>query len=240
MRPPRRESNVWQRCRQNTEYSGAIGSPIMAGRMGATADLAGTAVSAQAPRPYYVPLANEETVFKAAYRRGLSILLKGPTGCGKTRFVEAMAHDLDRPLITVSCHDDLTTADLVGRFHRSVIGRFAHAYVSDDILDLDDRIIDQNARDQRHCDQRHHVDREADQLKRSEGRDDGERNGGGGALPASCRPIRLRSASRARQGRVATPPIAIRAGIPMPVTDADVDGPFPESAVKPTPTAARR
>jgi nitric oxide reductase NorQ protein len=116
MRPPRRESNVWQRCRQNTEHSGAIGSPIMAGRMGATADLAGTAVRAQAPRPYYVPLANEETVFKAAYRQGLSILLKGPTGCGKTRFVEAMAHDLDRPLITVSCHDDLTTADLVGRF----------------------------------------------------------------------------------------------------------------------------
>jgi nitric oxide reductase NorQ protein len=43
-------------------------------------------------------------------------LLKGPTGCGKTRFVEAMAHDLGRPLITVACHDDLTTADLVGRF----------------------------------------------------------------------------------------------------------------------------
>src|SRR4029450_3691672 len=68
------------------------------------------------PRPYYVPVANEEQVFKAAFRQGLSIVLKGPTGCGKTRFVEAMAHDLDRPLITVSCHDDLTTADLVGRF----------------------------------------------------------------------------------------------------------------------------
>lgn len=67
-------------------------------------------------RPYYVAVGNEETVFKAAYRQGLSLLLKGPTGCGKTRFVEAMAHDLDRPLITVSCHDDLTTADLVGRF----------------------------------------------------------------------------------------------------------------------------
>ena len=67
-------------------------------------------------RPYYVSVANEEVVFKAAYRQGLSILLKGPTGCGKTRFVEAMAHDLDRPLITVSCHDDLTTADLVGRY----------------------------------------------------------------------------------------------------------------------------
>jgi len=70
-----------------------------------------------APRPFYVATGNEERHFKAAYRQGLSIVLKGPTGCGKTRFVEAMAHDLNRPLITVSCHDDLTTADLVGRFH---------------------------------------------------------------------------------------------------------------------------
>ena len=69
-----------------------------------------------AQRPYYVPLANEECVFKAAFRQGLSVILKGPTGCGKTRFVEAMAYDLHRPLITVACHDDLTTADLVGRF----------------------------------------------------------------------------------------------------------------------------
>lgn len=67
-------------------------------------------------RPYYQALGSEETVFKAAYRQGLSLLLKGPTGCGKTRFVEAMAHDLGRPLITVACHDDLTTADLVGRY----------------------------------------------------------------------------------------------------------------------------
>ncbi len=67
-------------------------------------------------RPFYVSLGNEEQIFKAAYRCGASILLKGPTGCGKTRFVEAMAHDLGRPLITVACHDDLTTADLVGRF----------------------------------------------------------------------------------------------------------------------------
>lgn len=67
-------------------------------------------------RPYYQPVGNEETVFKAAYRQGLSMVLKGPTGCGKTRFVEAMAHVLGRPLITVACHDDLTTADLVGRY----------------------------------------------------------------------------------------------------------------------------
>lgn len=67
-------------------------------------------------RPFYVPVGREEHVFKAAYHQSLAVLLKGPTGCGKTRFVEAMAHDLDRPLITVSCHDDLTTSDLVGRF----------------------------------------------------------------------------------------------------------------------------
>ncbi|WP_019927437.1 CbbQ/NirQ/NorQ/GpvN family protein [Nocardia sp. BMG111209] len=67
-------------------------------------------------RPYYLPVGNEEAVFEAAYHQGLSIVLKGPTGCGKTRFVEAMAHRLGRPLITVACHDDLTTADLVGRY----------------------------------------------------------------------------------------------------------------------------
>ncbi|ORA82125.1 CbbQ/NirQ/NorQ/GpvN family protein [Mycobacterium malmoense] len=67
-------------------------------------------------RPFYVPVGNEEQVFKAAFRQGLSVLLKGPTGCGKTRFLEAMAYDLQRPLITVACHDDLTTADLVGRY----------------------------------------------------------------------------------------------------------------------------
>jgi nitric oxide reductase NorQ protein len=69
-----------------------------------------------ATRPYYEFVGDEGAVFKAAYRQGLSLLLKGPTGCGKTRFVEAMAYDLQRPLITVSCHDDLTTADLVGRY----------------------------------------------------------------------------------------------------------------------------
>jgi len=69
-----------------------------------------------AARPFYVPVGDEEQLFKAAFRQQLSVVLKGPTGCGKTRFVEAMAHDLERPLITVSCHDDLTTADLVGRF----------------------------------------------------------------------------------------------------------------------------
>jgi nitric oxide reductase NorQ protein len=73
-------------------------------------------VSSSGMRPYYVPVGNEEQVFTAAFRQGLSVLLKGPTGCGKTRFVEAMAYDLERLLITVACHDDLTTADLVGRY----------------------------------------------------------------------------------------------------------------------------
>ncbi|OBI94852.1 AAA family ATPase [Mycobacterium alsense] len=71
---------------------------------------------AETVRPYYKAIGNEEAIFKAAYHQGLALVLKGPTGCGKTRFVEAMAHDLGRPLITVACHDDLTTADLVGRF----------------------------------------------------------------------------------------------------------------------------
>src|SRR6201995_3806267 len=76
----------------------------------------GVITEAEMVRPYYQAVGNEEAIFKAAYRQGLSLVLKGPTGCGKTRFVEAMAHDLGRPLITVACHDDLTTADLVGRY----------------------------------------------------------------------------------------------------------------------------
>jgi nitric oxide reductase NorQ protein len=67
-------------------------------------------------RPFYLAQQHEEQIFKSAHRQGLSLLLKGPTGCGKTRFVEAMAHDLGRELITVACHEDLTAADLVGRY----------------------------------------------------------------------------------------------------------------------------
>jgi nitric oxide reductase NorQ protein len=66
--------------------------------------------------PYYQPTGNEITIFEAAYKNGLPVLLKGPTGCGKTRFMEYMAWRLKRPLITVSCHDDLTASDLVGRY----------------------------------------------------------------------------------------------------------------------------
>ena len=80
--------------------------------------LTGTARALRRRRcgPTTQAIGSEEAIFKAAYRQGLALVLKGPTGCGKTRFVEAMAHDLDRPLITVACHDDLTTADLVGRY----------------------------------------------------------------------------------------------------------------------------
>ncbi|MBI3067872.1 MAG: CbbQ/NirQ/NorQ/GpvN family protein [Betaproteobacteria bacterium] len=66
--------------------------------------------------PYYEPVGDEIALFEAAYATQIPVLLKGPTGCGKTRFMEYMAWRLKRPLITVSCHDDLTAADLVGRY----------------------------------------------------------------------------------------------------------------------------
>ena len=66
--------------------------------------------------PYYEPQGDEIALFEAAYRNQIPILLKGPTGCGKTRFMEHMAWRLGRPLVTVSCHDDLTASDLVGRY----------------------------------------------------------------------------------------------------------------------------
>nr|WP_321497133.1 CbbQ/NirQ/NorQ/GpvN family protein [uncultured Methanolobus sp.] len=66
--------------------------------------------------PYYIPVGNEVEIFIAAYRNKLPVNLKGPTGCGKTRFMEYMAWKLQRPLITIACHEDLTATDLVGRF----------------------------------------------------------------------------------------------------------------------------
>jgi nitric oxide reductase NorQ protein len=66
--------------------------------------------------PYYLPSHNEVNIFTVAYRNQLPVLLKGPTGCGKTRFMEYMAWRLKRPLLTVACHDDLTSGDLVGRY----------------------------------------------------------------------------------------------------------------------------
>jgi len=66
--------------------------------------------------PHYIAVGKEEVLFTAAHRQQLPVLLKGPTGVGKSRFVEHMAAQLQRPLITVACHEDLTAADLVGRF----------------------------------------------------------------------------------------------------------------------------
>ncbi|UCU97679.1 CbbQ/NirQ/NorQ/GpvN family protein [Acidovorax radicis] len=65
--------------------------------------------------PFYAEQGSEASLFEHAWRQRLPLLIKGPTGCGKTRFVEHMAARLQRPLITVSCHDDLSAADLVGR-----------------------------------------------------------------------------------------------------------------------------
>jgi nitric oxide reductase NorQ protein len=83
-------------------------------------------------QPFYVPVKDEIELFEAAYRQRIPVLLKGPTGCGKTRFIEHMAFKLGRPvtkvsptpsenghgrpLITVACHEDLTASDLVGRY----------------------------------------------------------------------------------------------------------------------------
>jgi nitric oxide reductase NorQ protein len=86
--------------------------------------------------PFYLPVSDEIQLFEAAYEQRLPVLLKGPTGCGKTRFVEHMAYRLGRPLtvlkrgntpaedetvgglplVTVACHEDLTASDLVGRY----------------------------------------------------------------------------------------------------------------------------
>lgn len=74
------------------------------------------AFPAASDRPLYLPQSNECEVFQSAYKRQLPLLIKGPTGCGKTRFVRHMAYELGRPLYTVSCHDELSAADLVGRF----------------------------------------------------------------------------------------------------------------------------
>ena len=81
--------------------------------------------------PYYIPVADEVELFEAAYHQKLPLLFKGPTGCGKTRFVEYMSYKLgvelkkaskdpegglNMPLVTIACHEDLTASDLVGRY----------------------------------------------------------------------------------------------------------------------------
>ena len=94
--------------------------------------------------PYYEPLGREIELFEAAYATQIPVLLTGRTGCGKTRFMEYMAWRLKRPLLTVSCHDDLTAADLIGRYLITnnetvwVDGPLAHAVRCGGICYLDE------------------------------------------------------------------------------------------------------
>jgi nitric oxide reductase NorQ protein len=68
------------------------------------------------PLPYWRPLGDERQVFETAFTQQLPLMLKGPTGCGKSRFVEHMAARLGRPVVTVACHDETSAVDLVGRW----------------------------------------------------------------------------------------------------------------------------
>ncbi|MCU7943753.1 MAG: CbbQ/NirQ/NorQ/GpvN family protein [Candidatus Thiodiazotropha sp. (ex Cardiolucina cf. quadrata)] len=72
--------------------------------------------------PYYRSLHNEVEMYQAAYDARMPVMLKGPTGCGKSRFVEYMAWKLQKPLITVACNEDMTASDLVGRFLLDING----------------------------------------------------------------------------------------------------------------------
>src|SRR5450756_1576292 len=76
--------------------------------------------------PYYQPLANEIATFQAAYAERLPVMLKGPTGCGKTRFIEHMAWRRGKPLVTVAAHEDMTAADLAGRYLLEPAGTVWH------------------------------------------------------------------------------------------------------------------
>lgn len=74
------------------------------------------AASSTHPEPFYLSCGDEVRIFEQCHARKLAVMLKGPTGCGKTRFIEHMAWRLGRPMVTISCHDDLTASDLIGRF----------------------------------------------------------------------------------------------------------------------------
>ncbi|UMR33394.1 CbbQ/NirQ/NorQ/GpvN family protein [Massilia sp. MB5] len=94
--------------------------------------------------PYYLAGGNEVALFEQCHARQLAVMLKGPTGCGKTRFVEYMAWKIGRPLITIACHDDLSASDLIGRFligHDGTVwqdGPLTHAVRSGAICYLDE------------------------------------------------------------------------------------------------------
>ena len=77
-------------------------------------------------RPFYHECGNEVGIMEAASRQRVPVMLKGPTGCGKTRFMEYVAWRLARPLVTVACHEDMTAADLLGRFLLSEHGTVWH------------------------------------------------------------------------------------------------------------------
>lgn len=79
-----------------------------------------------ASEPYYRPAGREVELFEAAYARRMPIILKGPTGCGKTRFIEYMAWRLRKPLIAIACNEDLSASDLVGRFLLDANGTVWH------------------------------------------------------------------------------------------------------------------
>jgi nitric oxide reductase NorQ protein len=76
--------------------------------------------------PYYRAIGDETELFEAAYTSRLPVMLKGPTGCGKTRFIEYMAWRLERPLITIAAHEDMTAADLAGRYLLAPEGTLWH------------------------------------------------------------------------------------------------------------------
>jgi nitric oxide reductase NorQ protein len=76
--------------------------------------------------PYYRSVKREIALFEAAYADRMPMMLKGPTGCGKTRFVEYMAWRLKKPLISVACHEDMTASDLVGRYLLDAEGTVWH------------------------------------------------------------------------------------------------------------------
>ncbi|HCE08221.1 MAG TPA: AAA family ATPase [Oxalobacteraceae bacterium] len=76
--------------------------------------------------PFYRPASNEVELFEAAYALRMPMIFKGPTGCGKTRFMEYMAWRLQRPLITLACNEDMTASDLVGRYLLDAHGTIWH------------------------------------------------------------------------------------------------------------------
>jgi nitric oxide reductase NorQ protein len=76
--------------------------------------------------PYYQPTGAEVDLFMAAYKLRMPMILKGPTGCGKTRFMEYIAWKLEKPLITLACNEDMTASDLIGRFLLDADGTVWH------------------------------------------------------------------------------------------------------------------